>query len=51
MIKSAPQSTLHTIVVGLVYAAIVITPCILALFTRLDDPDTADSNVLEDGFI
>ncbi len=43
---------MHSILVGAVFVALVLGPCIIAMFTGADDPDAAsESNVIEDGFI
>jgi hypothetical protein len=43
---------MHSFLVGAVYVAIVLAPCVVALFTGIDTTDDpAESNVYEDGFI
>ncbi|HEV2646860.1 MAG TPA: hypothetical protein VGU46_10900 [Acidobacteriaceae bacterium] len=43
---------MHSILVGVIFVAMVLAPCIIALYTGADDPDAAsEPNVLEDGFI
>jgi hypothetical protein len=42
---------MHSILVGTVFVATVLAPCVIARFAGIDDSDAADPNVLEDGFI
>jgi hypothetical protein len=43
---------MHTILVGAVFVAMVLSPCVIAMCSRVDDSDISpESDVLEDGFI
>jgi hypothetical protein len=43
---------MHSFLVGAVYVAIVITPCVIAQLSGLHKTeDLSESNVYEDGFI
>ena len=42
---------MHSFLVGALYVAMVITPCVIALFTAADHADNSESDVLTDGFI
>jgi hypothetical protein len=43
---------MHNLLVGAVYVAMVITPCVVALVTASENPvNASESNVLEEGFI
>jgi hypothetical protein len=42
---------MHSILVGGIFIAMVLAPCVIARFSGVDDPDAAELNVLEDGFI
>ena len=43
---------MHSFLVGAVYVAMVIAPCVIALVTHADKPDnSAEPYVLRDGFI
>jgi hypothetical protein len=42
---------IHNLIVGAVYVAVVITPCVIALFSGADRADDSESDVLRDGFI
>ena len=43
---------MHNLLVGAVYVAMVITPCVVALVTASEKSDnTFEWNVLEEGFI
>lgn len=43
---------IHNLIVGAVYVAMVLTPCVIALFSRADDADTSpESDAMKDGFI
>jgi hypothetical protein len=42
----------RSILAGAVFVAIVLVPCVLAMFSRVDDIESAsEPNVLEEGFI
>jgi hypothetical protein len=44
--------TMHSFLVGAIYVAMVIAPCVIALVTRAEKPDNStESDVLRDGFI
>jgi len=36
---------------GLIYAALVLTPCVIALVSRARQADSSEPDVLTDGFI
>lgn len=42
---------IHNLIVGIVYVAMVLTPCVIALFSSVDQTDDSESDVLRDGFI
>jgi hypothetical protein len=42
---------IHSMLVGAVYVAMVLTPCAIAWFSPVEDPDNSEPNVFEDGFI
>jgi hypothetical protein len=42
---------MHDFLVGALYVGIVITPCVIAWFRRVDRNDDTESDVLNDGFI
>jgi hypothetical protein len=42
---------IHNLIVGAVYVAMVVTPCVIALFSGVDQADDSESDVLRDGFI
>jgi len=43
---------MHSILVGAVFVAMVLAPCVIAMFSGVDESDAAsEANVLEDGFI
>ena len=42
---------MHSFLVGALYVLMVITPCVIALFSGADTADTSESDVLTDGFI
>ncbi|HEV2618518.1 MAG TPA: hypothetical protein VGU23_01100 [Acidobacteriaceae bacterium] len=42
---------MHSILVGAVFVAMVLAPCVIARFSEAGESDTSESNVLEDGFI
>ena len=41
----------HTLLIGAVYTAMVLVPCVIAWFCGADEVESSESNVLEDGFI
>jgi hypothetical protein len=42
----------HDMLVATIFAAMVLTPCVVAMFSRVEDTDSAvDWNVADDGFI
>jgi hypothetical protein len=43
--------TMHSFIVGAIYVLVVITPCVIALFSSADRSDDSESDVLRDGFI
>jgi hypothetical protein len=43
--------TMHSFIVGAVYVLMVITPCVIALFSGADRGEDSESDVLRDGFI
>jgi hypothetical protein len=42
---------MHDFLVGALYVAMVITPCLIALFSSGDRSEDSESDVLRDGFI
>lgn len=43
---------MHSFLVGALYVAIVLTPCVIALFSDVDrEDDSSETDVLQDGFI
>jgi hypothetical protein len=43
---------MHSFLVGALYVVMVITPCVIALFSGTDSHDnSSESDVLRDGFI
>ena len=42
---------MHSFLVGALYVILVITPCVIALFTGVNKTDESESDVLRDGFI
>ena len=42
---------MHSFLVGALYVVLVITPCVIALFTRVHTTEEPESDVLRDGFI
>lgn len=43
---------MHSIIVGAVFVAMVLSPCVIAMFRKVDDSAAAsESDVLDDGFI
>lgn len=42
---------MHSFIVGAVYVLVVITPCVIALFSSADRNEDSESDVLRDGFI
>ncbi len=43
---------LHSILVATVFVAMVLTPCVIAMFSGVDETDNStEANALEDGFI
>lgn len=42
---------IHNLMVGAVYIAMVVTPCVIALFSGAEQADDSEIDVLQDGFI
>jgi hypothetical protein len=43
---------MHSFLVGALYVGMVITPCVIALFSGVDrGDDSSESDVLRDGFV
>ena len=43
---------MHDFLVGAVFVAMVLAPCVVAKFSGVDDPDNAsEPDVLKDGFV
>jgi hypothetical protein len=43
---------MQSILAGAIFVALVLAPCVIAMLSRVDEPEgAAESNVFEEGFI